>query len=145
MLPKFALGFFKILTKLVTSWKLTENFPKLSKNCLSRSHPWFVYIQFLITISSPWTKWSKVPAATNRATCLRGCCHLSHQLSIDKSEATARNSSPNAQYGWNMSCLTETKKHSLLQSAAHRGVPSMPRGALAYLFFWCIPSFTFDL
>ncbi len=44
----------------MTSWKLTENFAKLSKCCFSKSRSWFVYIQFLITISSPWTPWSKV-------------------------------------------------------------------------------------
>ncbi len=27
--------------------------------CFSRSHTWLVYIQFLITISSPFTPWSK--------------------------------------------------------------------------------------
>ncbi len=48
-----------MLPKLVTSWKLAENFAKLSKGCFSRSHTWFVYIQFLITISSPWFPWSK--------------------------------------------------------------------------------------
>ncbi len=30
-----------------------------AKGCFSRSHTWFVYIQFLITISSPFTPWSK--------------------------------------------------------------------------------------
>ncbi len=43
----------------MTSWKLTENFAELSKGCFSASHAQFVYIQFLITISSPWTPWSK--------------------------------------------------------------------------------------
>ncbi len=52
-------GGLKILPKLVTSWKLTENFAKLSKGCFSRSHTWSVYVQFFITISSPWTPWSK--------------------------------------------------------------------------------------
>ncbi len=60
ILPKFALSFFKILPELGTSWKLTGNFAKLSKGCFSRSHIWFVYIQFLIPISSPWTPWSKI-------------------------------------------------------------------------------------
>ncbi len=31
----------------MTSWKLTENFAKLSKGCFSRSHTWFVHIWFL--------------------------------------------------------------------------------------------------
>ncbi len=31
-----------------------------AKGCFSRSHTWFVYIQFLITISSPFTPWSKL-------------------------------------------------------------------------------------
>ncbi len=56
--PSFS--FFKILPKLVTSWKLAENFAKLSKGCFSRSHAGFVLIQFLFTISSPWTPWSKL-------------------------------------------------------------------------------------
>ncbi len=43
----------------MTSWKLTENLAKLSKGCFSRSPTCFVYIQILITISSPWTRWSK--------------------------------------------------------------------------------------
>ncbi len=30
-----------------------------AKGCFSRSHTWFVYIQFLVTISSPFTPWSK--------------------------------------------------------------------------------------
>ncbi len=43
----------------MTSWKLTENFAKLSNGYFSRRHTWFVYIQFLNTISSPWTPRSK--------------------------------------------------------------------------------------
>ncbi len=42
----------------MTSWKLTENFAKLSKGCFSISHTWFVYIQFLITIKlGPHNVW----------------------------------------------------------------------------------------
>ncbi len=32
-----------------------------AKGCFSRNHTWCVYIQFLITISSPFTPWSNVP------------------------------------------------------------------------------------
>ncbi len=35
-----------------------------AKGYFSRSHTWFVYIQFLITISSPFTPWSKVVTVT---------------------------------------------------------------------------------
>ncbi len=47
----------------MTSWRLTENFAKLSKGCFSRNHTLFVCsftFQFLITICSPWTPWLKV-------------------------------------------------------------------------------------
>ncbi len=36
-----------------------------AKGCFSRNHSWFVYIQFLITISSPFTPWSKTVVYTN--------------------------------------------------------------------------------
>ncbi len=40
------------------------------KGCFSRSHIWFVYIRFLITISSPSTLWSKKPS--NNVTTVSG-------------------------------------------------------------------------
>ncbi len=44
-----------------SSWSSDKNFfAKLSKGCFPRSYTWFVYIQFLITISSPWNPWSKI-------------------------------------------------------------------------------------
>ncbi len=54
-----------------------------------------------------------------------------HQLLVDLSEASPRNSPPHAQYEQNMPQLTETEKHSLLQGAAHRGAPRMPRCGLS--------------
>ncbi len=56
---------------------------------------------------------TSVDSTMNRATCLRKCHNLSHRLLVDQSEASSRNSPPYAQYGWNMSCLAETEKHSL--------------------------------
>ncbi len=49
----------------MTSWKLTENFAKFFKGCFSGSQTWFVYIQFLFTISSPWTPWLKARPVTS--------------------------------------------------------------------------------
>ncbi len=36
------------------------------KGCFSKSHIWFVYIQFLITVSSPFTPWSKAADERDR-------------------------------------------------------------------------------
>ncbi len=41
-----------------------------SKGSFLRSRTWFVYIQFLIIINSPWTPWSKVPPVINSVSCL---------------------------------------------------------------------------
>ncbi len=38
----------------------------LAKGYFSRSHTWFVYIQFLITISSPFIPWSKIPSILSK-------------------------------------------------------------------------------
>ncbi len=59
---------------------------------------------------------ARVDGAT-KPICLRGCCDPSHRLLVDQSEASPRNSLPHAQYGWNMPCLAETVKHSLVRSA----------------------------
>ncbi len=71
---------------------------------------------------------ASVDGATNRATCLRGCHDPSHRLSVDQSEASLRNFPPQAQYGQNMPCLTETEKYSVV-----RGAPRMPCHASACL------------
>ncbi len=40
-----------------------------AKGCFLRSHTWFVHIQFLITISSPFTPWSKHSLCTFPISC----------------------------------------------------------------------------
>ncbi len=43
-----------------------------AKGCFSRSHTWIVFIQFLITISSPFTPWSKLMCVEVHGTQGRG-------------------------------------------------------------------------
>ncbi len=61
---------------------------------------------------------ASVNGTTNRATCLRGCCDLSHWLLVNQSEASLRNSPPHVQYGQNMRRLAETEKYSVVQRVA---------------------------
>ncbi len=85
---------------------------------------------------------ASVDSATNWATCHRGCCNPSNQLSVDWSETSQRNSPPHAQYGQNMPRLAEVEKHSLVRGVAHRGCHATPPLPSACLCLWCIPSFT---
>ncbi len=51
---------------------------------------------------------ASVDSVPSRAACLRGCCNLSHRMSVDLSEASPRNGSPHVQYGqknWVLFCL----------------------------------------
>ncbi len=86
---------------------------------------------------------ASVDGPTNQVTCLKGCCNLSHQLLVDQSEASQRNSPLHVQYGWNIPRLVETEKHSLVQGTVHQDALRTPRCVSACLCRECKPDLPF--